>query len=68
MTAFLGGFNNPFDIVTLDWSSMVYTKQNSQFNGKRVLSSCAILNGINGETLVVVAGITLYFNFKSYLK
>jgi hypothetical protein len=56
MTAFIGGFENPYDIVTLDWSTMIYTKQNSQFIGKIIFSSCAVLKGVDGEPLVVVAG------------
>ena len=56
MTAFIGGFENRYDIVTFDWSTMIYAKQNSQFIGKIILSSCAILKGIDGETLAVVAG------------
>jgi len=55
-TGFFGGLNNPKRILTLDWTTMEYTEHESQLYGTRTSSACALLNGVNGETLVAIAG------------
>ena len=54
-TAFLGGLNNYHAITTFDWTSKTYTSHETELTGSRVYSSCALLNGENGEKLVAVA-------------
>jgi hypothetical protein len=48
--------NDPFGILTYDWTTMQYTKQSARLSGDRVSSACALLNGSNGKLLVAVAG------------
>ena len=56
VTAFIGGFRDPFRIVTFDWQTMDYTLHSIQFQVGRRLSTCAKLKGHGGEDLIAVAG------------
>lgn len=55
-TAFLGGSNNNFGIVTFDWNSLTYTRQSEKLIGRRWKSSCAAIKNSDGDTLVAIAG------------
>jgi hypothetical protein len=55
-TAFLGGSNNNFGIVTLDWNTLTYTKRKEKLLKRRWRSACAVLKNSNGDTLVAIAG------------
>jgi hypothetical protein len=55
-TVFLSGQNDPFGILTYDWTTMQYTKHTAHLTGNRMLSACALLKGSNGNILVAVAG------------
>jgi hypothetical protein len=48
--------NDPFGILTYDWTTMQYTKQSARLSGDRVSSACALLKGSSGTLLVAVAG------------
>jgi hypothetical protein len=56
MTAILGGSTDRQEIVTLDWKTLKYTKQEERFEGKRWKSACAVARDSNGEPVVFVAG------------
>jgi hypothetical protein len=56
LTAILGGSNDNQGIVTFDWNTLEYTKQEEQLEGKRWKSACAVAKGSNGEPVVFVAG------------
>ena len=56
LTGFFGGTNNRQAITTFDWTTMEYTSHSPQLFGNRgVQTSCALVNGQNGEKLVAVA-------------
>ena len=55
-TAFLGGNNDNFGIVTFDWTTLVYTKHQARLNSKRWKGACTLFKGNNGEPLVAIAG------------
>ncbi len=52
---FLSGQNDAQGILTLDWTTMEYTKHSSQLTSDRRESACAMLKGPSGEKLVAVA-------------
>jgi hypothetical protein len=52
----LGGNNDNFGIVTLDWLTLVYTKHQERLSRKRWKGACTLFNGKDGEPLVAIAG------------
>ena len=56
LTGFFGAFNNPTAITTFNWTSMQYTSHSPLLNLNRCDSTCALLNGDNGEKVVAIAG------------
>ena len=55
-TVFLGGSNDNYGIVTLDWQTFNYKKHTEKFSRKRWKSACTLLKGRNQEPLVAIAG------------
>jgi hypothetical protein len=56
ITAFFAAEGDSHRIVTLDWTTLQYTRQDAQLSGDRRTSACALLKGENGQQLVAVAG------------
>jgi len=56
ISAFFGGSNNRHGVLTFDWTTMKYTKHSPELTGSYLYSSCALLNGDDGEKLVALVG------------
>ena len=55
-TAFLGGSNNNFAILTFNWQTQSYTRHTETLIGRRWKSACALMRNSNGDPLVAIAG------------
>ena len=52
----MGGSNDNYGILTLDWQTFHYVKHTEKFKRKHWKSACALLKGKNQQPLVAIAG------------
>ena len=57
-TVFLGGYNDPVAIKTLDWNTLEYTVHNEELINEHQYGACALARGPRGEPLVAFASGT----------
>ncbi len=55
-TAFLGGSNDNYGIVTFNWNTQRYIRHTEKLIRRRWRSACSLMKNSNGDTLVAVAG------------
>jgi len=57
-TVFLGGYNDPLAIKTLDWNTLEYTVHEEKLINEHKYGTCALVRGSRGEPLVAIASGT----------
>ena len=56
MTVIFAGLNmDPYIILTYDWTTLKWTRQPSRLLSNRAGSTCSLLKGSDGKTVVAVA-------------